>query len=51
MAMYQMTDYAQTTPEFNRARGFKHIASYVKEQTNITYRPIYQYVKKSSKGA
>ncbi|MBM3926549.1 MAG: hypothetical protein FJ320_11335 [SAR202 cluster bacterium] len=48
MAMYQMTDYAQTTPEFNRVKGFRQLEPYVREKTNITYKPIYQYAKKLS---
>ena len=45
MAMYQMTDYAQSTPEFKRARGFGPMEPHVREQVNITYKAIYEYVK------
>jgi hypothetical protein len=47
MVMYYMKDYTFSTPEFRRvASGSKPLEPYVSNRINITYKPIYEYVKK-----
>jgi len=47
MVMYYIASYTFSTPEFRRvASGSKPLEPYVRNRINITYKPIYQYVKK-----